>query len=654
MTMFPKLLQPGKIGSMEVRNRIVMSPMGSLSADSEGYISDQLIDYYAERAKGGAGLIISGVTSITPESRYPRGSCIHDDKFVPRLKELSQAVHQYGAKMAVQLCHLGKLLALMRPLFKDPKQAEEIELVGPSALPWIKTGQKMRELTKEDIGNIIEAFAEGARRTKEAGFDAVEFHGAHGYLISAFLSGFTNKRTDEYGGSLENKARFACKILSRAREKVGPNFPLILRISAWDNLPGGITLEDTLRQAPLFVKAGADALHISASGQESTEWQFLSYLYPDGAIVHLAEAVKKIVDVPVITVGKLSDPVVAERVLEQGKADFIAIGRGFLADPEIPNKVRGGRLDDIRRCIYCNNCRSATYEDRMKHGGLLCTVNPTLGREKEFALKPAASPKKVIVIGGGLAGMEAARVLAERGHQVSIYERNDRLGGQWNIVCKQRFKEGFAHVIEYLSRGMDKAGVNVILNKEVTLQFVQQLQPDAVIVATGAIPMTLDIPGVDGKNVIQAVDVITGRVKVGDNVVVIGGRLVGMETADSLAEQGKKVSIVTLHRLGENGRRVEENIYRTMRDRLIKHKVPIIPNSPVIEISDDGVYANDNGNLLFLQADTVVLAVGSRSERTLADQLKNTIPEMYMVGDCVEPRDSMVAIREGAGVARTI
>ncbi|MFC1928935.1 NAD-binding protein, partial [Chloroflexota bacterium] len=469
MARFPKLFQPGRIGTLEVRNRIVMPAMGTFTADSEGYITDRTIDYHVERVKGGVGLIITQAVAILSDANTPYIMSLYDDKFIPRLKELSHAVHQYGASIALQLAHRG----MAGSLFYDPKEAGEINSIGPSAVNLVETGLTGKELTREDISHMVEAYAEGARRAKEAGFDAIEFHGAHGYLISNFLSGYTNRRSDEYGGTPEKRARFACEILKRTREKVGPDFPVIFRFSGADFLPNGITLEDTLIQAPMLVEAGANALHVSASAQETTEWQFLSYLWPDGAIVYLAEAVKKVVNVPVITVGKLSDPLVAERILEEGKADFVAMGRGLLADPELPNKAKQGRLDDIRRCIYCNNCRLFTSQERVRFGGTLCTVNPAICREREFALKPTAAPKKVMVIGGGLAGMEASRVLAERGHQVNLYERSDRLGGQWNIACQLPLKEGFANVTRYLSKGMDKAGVNVVLNKEVTPELVK-------------------------------------------------------------------------------------------------------------------------------------------------------------------------------------
>lgn len=644
------LFTPGRIGTLELKNRIIMAPMAPQSADYDGYVNEKTINYYVARAKGGVGLIITSFP-ILPEITVPYRISGWDDRFIPGLKKLTNAVHEHGSKIAVQLQHSGKLLLAFKQSLNDSKKLDPI---GPSAIPWIKTGTAPREITREDITYIVEAFVNAALRAKDAGFDAVEFHGAHGYLLSSFLSAYTNKRVDEYGGSLENRARFACEILSRTRELVGTGFPLQLRINGCDYIYGGITLEDTLCQAPLFVDAGVDALHVSAGATETAEWQCLSYLCPDGAIVHLAEEIKKVVNVPVISVGKLSDPILANRVIEEGKADFVAIGRGLLADPELPIKMQEGRFDDICRCIYCNNCHSMSRDEMLYVGGRGCTVNPALLREREFAVVPTKSSKQIVVIGGGIAGMEAARVLAERGHNVSLYEKGDKLGGQWNIAAQQQYKGHYASVTQRLIDGLDKAGVRVTLNTEFSSQLVKERNPDAIVVATGSIPNIPDIPGVDGKNVVQANDIIMGRENVGDSVIIIGGRLIGMETAIMLAERGKKVSLVTLHHLGENGKPLDKDIYRMLRDKMIDLGILIYTGSELIEIINDGVHVNYNRDLLFLKADTVVIAMGAKPENKLINELEGIVPELYAIGDCVEPRNALWAIREGAELGRRI
>jgi len=654
VTKFTKLFEPGRIGRVQTKNRIIMAPMGTLSCDMEGYATDRTIEHYVRRAKGGAGLIIVE-TTIVDYHGGPPAMCMEicDDKFIPGLRKLSEAIRRAGSIPFLQLNHLGSRMLELRQSWPNPS---EIDVVGPSPVPWSFDGQSPRELSREEISRYVTLFAEGTRRAKEAGFDGVEFHGAHGYFMHGFLSPFHNKRTDEYGGSAENRARFVCEVLAASRERVGPDFPLILRVSGMEHTEGGVEIGDVVRQAPLFVDSGADALHISASGMESDIWQMPNYMHPDGTMVHLADAVKKVVGVPVIAVGKLGKPAIAERVLQEGKADFIAVGRPLLADADWANKVREGRTEDINHCITCNNCIGSVFEigwKRLNRYG--CTVNPALLRDKEMDLTPAELPKKVMVIGGGLAGMQAAVDLARRGHQVSLYEKSDKLGGQWNIACMQQGKAGFASLTEYLKRGLKKAGVNIMLNSEVTPSLVRKARPDAVVVATGASPATLDVPGANGKNVVQAVDVITEKAPVGERVVVIGGRYLGMEVAISLAEQGKKVSLVTRSLLG---RGVEKSIYQTLVNKLIENGVYIYPNSPLYEIRENGVHAVYKAAsypyLLFFKADTVVLATGYRSENGLVEELKNVIPEVYAIGDCIEPRHALEAMEEGADIARKI
>lgn len=359
-----------------------------------------------------------------------------------------------------------------------------------------------------------------------------------------------------------------------------------------------------------------------------------------------------------IAVGKIGDLIFADRILKEGKADFVAMGRALLADPHIVKKTKEGRVEDIRRCIYCNNCRvSRLGREKIRvHGeeGPSCTVNPELLREKEFELKPTDTVKKVMVIGGGLAGMEAARVMAERGHRVTLYERSDRLGGQWNIVCLVEFKGEFASVTQYLARGLDKSGAKVILNTNVTPALVREVKPDVVVVATGATPKTLDVPGVNHKNVVKAEDVIQGKVEVGQRVVVVGGRLVGMEIAESLAKQAKKVSLVTKNGLGENGVPLERNIFVTLRDRLYELGVPVLPYSPVFEIMEKGGYIIDRKELMFLEADTIIVAVGMEPENHLVEELKAFVSQVYAIGDCVHPRNAKEAINDGAEIGREI
>ncbi|MFC1990899.1 FAD-dependent oxidoreductase [Chloroflexota bacterium] len=648
MTQLKKLFEPGRIGTLELKNRIIMAPMGTFSADEKGRPTERMIDYYVARADGGVGLIIVQFTAIMANARGGRYHlAIYDDSFISPLRELTQAVKSHGARIALQLAHHGAQLTEGGRL--SGFGTGEQDVVAPSAVPYMKTGVTPRELSIPEIKELVEAFGEGARRAREAGFDAVEFHGAHGKLINQFLCPYYNRRTDEYGGSLQNRCRFACEILSLSRKKVGPDFPISFRMNAVDGFVGGVELEDALKQVPLFVEAGADVLHVSSGTTDGAHWQFISYYQPPGMLVPFAEAVKKVVTVPVITVGRLGDPEVAERALQKGKADFVAMGRPLLADPELPNKAREGKLDEINRCINCNNCLASIWRSGFRR--LRCTINPSLAREKEFAIKPADSVKKVMVIGGGLAGMKAASVLAQRRHQVFLFEKEDKLGGQWNTASRQPFKEHITGVTSDLIRDLKRARVNISLEEEVTPQFVREFKPDAVVVATGAKQAWLDVPGVKGENVVQSVDFVLGKAKVGEKVIVVGGRYLGMEVALELAEKGKKVSLVSRR---EIGRDVEWAMKKLLKERLVKNGVYLYPDSTVAQINEDGVTIVNNHDPIFLEADTVVLAVGFQPEDSLAAKLEPLVSELYKIGDCVTARDALEAITEGAEIGRQI
>lgn len=602
------------------------------------------------------------------ESRAPHRPSIYDDRFIPGLRRVADAIHENGSMAAFQLVHHGRLLTDYQHMVDRP---EELKILGPSPIPrllrvveipgakevqegsiWVRGNSPPQEASREDIKRIIKAFAEAARRVKDAGFDSVEIHGGHGYGISQFLSPLANQRTDEYGGNVEKRARFACEIIEAVRHKVGTDFPIIFRFSGSDFMPGGINIDASTRQAPLFVEAGADALDVSASEQGSIDWQYPSFLFQQGPLVHLAEAIKKVVKVPVITVGKIIGPPFAEEILAHGKADFVALGRALLADPEWANKAKEGRFDDIRACIYCLNCFNFKDHPNILREGLHCSVNPALMREKEFVIVPTSLPKKIMVVGGGPAGMEAARTLQERGHRVTLYEQSKELGGQWYIASQQiQKRQDYPKLLNYLKRGLDKAGVKVQLGMRVTTELVKKENPDIVVIATGASPAILDIKGIDNKNVVQANDVILGKVKTGNRVVVIGGRYLGMEIADQLAGEGKKISLITRRDLGRD---MERNVYLTLRNRLIRKGVYLYQNCPVVEIMTDGICVVFNNDLVFIEADTVVLAVGVKPEKELITKLKGLVEEVYEIGDCVEPRDVMWAIREAAEVARSI
>lgn len=648
MPVFDHLFMPGSIAGMQLRNRIVMAPMQCFTYGSQGVPDQVTIDYFTARARGGVGLIICPGAKPSLESHASGTPALYDDQVIPHFRKLTQAVHVHGAKVAQQINHTGKALTY------NQAKGEQSDTLGPSATRYVKTGAVLREATLEDIERITEQIAQAARRAQEAGFDMIELHAAHGYLLGSFLSSFSNRRNDAYGGSPEKRARLLCEIIGRIRREVGPDYPVGVRISGSEYLPGGTTIEDTLIQAPLLVAAGASVLHISAGAHENTEVQFLSYLWPDGYITELAAQVRQAVSVPVITVGKLGNPQVAEKVLAEGRADFVALGRQLLADPQWPNKVAAERLEEVAYCICCNNCWNRVFSQSRYTGRLYCTVNPKVHRERAFALSPAEQPRRVAVVGGGLAGLEAARVAALRGHRVTLYEKQERLGGQWNIACLQEGKQKYLSLLHRLQRQVPAAGVEVLLGTEATPERLSQDRAEVVVLASGARPAYLPVPGIDLPQVVQGVEVIQGTVAVEDPVVVVGGRAIGMEVALDLAQAGHKVSIATAARLGHNGSPLEENIYRTLRNRLVAAGVQVYAHHPLLEVNSEGVFLDDDGNLLFLPAGTVVLAVGSRPVDELRDQLASLGVPVLLIGDAKQPRDALEAMHEAAELGRLL
>lgn len=635
-----KLFEPFQIKNVNLRNRIVMPPMGSRLALPDGAVSETLINYYEERAKGGVGLIIVEYSYIDDKASkaIPGQLGVYDEKLIPLLNELAERIKAYGAKVGLQINHAGRATS---------KAIIGRKPLSPTALTVPRGDEMTKELTIEEIEEIIEAYGEAARRTKAAGFDLVEIHGAHGYLICQFLSPLTNRRTDKYGSE---RVVFALEVLKRVREKVGEDFPIGFRISADEYIDGGITLALSKNYAKCLAEGGADYIHVSG-GTILTVDKFISPMYyPPGGLVYLAEEIKKNVKIPIITVGSIVDPLFAEKILQDGKADLVSMGRALIADPELPKKAAEGRLEDIRPCIRCNEgCYRRLREFKTQR----CTVNPLVGREKRLEVIPANSPKNVLVVGGGPAGMEAAGIAALRGHKVTLFEKEKELGGQLRIASILPVKADIKKLVDFLSKQIKKLDVKVELGKEIHLETIGKIKPDAVIVATGATPLIPDIPGINRSFVHRASDILIGKGQLGKNVIVAGGGMVGCETAIFLSEYKKNIMLIEM--LPEIGINIEPNSRMVISKILRERGVKILNNVKLKEIKDGEIIIIDkNWKEYSLETESLIIALGSIANRSLVTELMDNHVEFYAIGDCVEPRKAINAIDEGFRIGREL
>ena len=651
-----KLFEAGKIGNLTLKNRIAMASMGCGGLiQPDGRLSQRGIDYYVARAKGGIGLIISSSVQVSRELEY-----LPIRPLVPYLvidnrkvcsawvDELADAVHDYGAKIAVQLAAgLGRVLSRQDLMDRGTRVP-----IAPSPVPCFYDQNLMtRELTVEEIRGLIKNFIYAATILKESGIDAVELNAHGGYLIDQFLTPCWNRRTDQYGGSLEGRLRFLLEVVEGIKRACGSDLPIIVKYGLTHYLEGGREVEEGLEIARRLEGAGVDALSIDAGSYETPYWFIPSEFQSPLCVAPLSEMTKKVVKIPVITVGKAGYPELAERALQEGKADFIALGRALLADPEWAVKVKEGREKDIRPCIGClEGCRRRIHDGKT----ISCTVNPTTGKERELTIQPAEKKRSVLVIGGGPGGMEAARVAALKGHRVTLWERRDALGGNLIPASQPAFKSDYRILIRYLSTQVRKLGVDVKLGKVDTgHEAIQRLKPDVVFIATGSIPIIPEIPGVKKEHVMNANDLLLGKKETGGTVVIIGGGIIGCETALFLAQEGKKVTVIEI--LED----IARDMYSINRMHLLKlladRGVKILTETRVVEIGDQEITIVDKEDRpSTLKADTVVLALGLKPNSEPYESLVGKVPEVYPIGDCTKARKVINAVWEGFRLARLI
>lgn len=632
--MFESLFNPVKINQMVLENRLIVSPMVTCFAMEDGKVTEQYVEYVREKAKGGWGMIINEAhAAIESGKAFDKFFGLYSDDQIEGQKELVAAAHEQGVKIAVQLVHAGR-----QSLYTGAP------LVAPSPIADPTSPVTPNELTVEEIKEIIESFGDAALRAKKAGYDAVEIHGAHGYLIQEFTSQYSNKRTDEYGGDLYGRAKFSLDIIQNIRSKVGEDYPLIYRMSTDEYLPNGegLKLPDSLALATMYEEAGIDALH-SSIGNYTT----IHYMLPPAAVKHgesqdLAEELKKVVSIPIINVGRYNDPYIANAAIKAGRCDMVTMGRQSLADPFLPVKAKSGNVKEIRHCI---GCQIGCVENLYKCSPIHCTVNPRVGYEYQFPLKESGIKKKVIVVGGGVGGMQAAITAAEQGHDVALYEKENKLGGQWNLAAMPPYKQELTTLVTYQKGQLVKNHVKVYLDSELSAAEILALEPDHVVLATGAVPMMPPIKGIDGANVVSSTDILTGRKSVKENAAVIGGGEVGTETAAFIASTNRKASVFEM--TNELCAKTEGSVKLFLFEYLASKKVNTYTNAKVLELKDHSVVIEKDGQAEEIGGFTdIVIAVGGKSHNPLADELKGKV-ELSIIGDAKSVRQGIDAVHEG-------
>ncbi len=642
--MFPKLFSPARIGRLEIKNRVAMTAMGVELAAAGGGVTDDVIAFYEARARGGVGLIVSGLCRVMDgmgvgEACQLAARNVAD---VPGLGRLVDTVHKYGTRMFIQLHHPGREGSVL-VCGEQPVSASAVE--NP------RTGETPRALTVPEIGKIQEAFVNGARLAQIAGVDGVELHSAHGYLINSFLSPYLNRRDDSYGGSFENRLRFLLEILGGIRAACGKGFPLGVRLSAEEFMGDrGNDLAASCKIAAELEKAGADFLDISCTIPDSP--RCTACIEPttmeQGWKKYMAAEIKKHVSIPVIAVANIKEPEVAEAILAEGCCDLVGVARGHLADPEWCKKAKAGKTATISKCIGCLVC----FDEIEHFRHVKCSVNPTTGREREFA-RPVrnGAGRPVVVVGGGPAGVTAAMVLQERGFQAVLFDPALRLGGTLNVADKGVAREKITRYVDSLIARVAESGVELRLGEEATVEKVQALSPCGVFIACGARPFIPPVPGIDGKNVVVAEDVLLGRAEVKGDCVILGSGMTGLETAEVVMHAGHKTTLVDM--LPQIGAGANTFVILDIKERLACYDPVCLPGHRLLKVTAEGVELEcmESGQPVFIMAQTVILALGVRPHQEVVDRFKAAFPEVRVMGDAARGGRIVDATQDAYGQA---